>query len=76
MNADLTGELAAGLQTTLADVSSGRDGVALLVSLLQGRETEALACVGLVALLDGVRTRLDLACDGLQDAAFQLRAAP
>lgn len=67
--------VAADMQTALADVTCGRDGVAMLVQLLQGAQAntlEHLAADGLVALLDGVRTRLDLACDGLRGTALQL----
>ncbi|MCV2349334.1 hypothetical protein [Paucibacter sp. Y2R2-4] len=64
--------LATDMITALSDARSARDGVAFLVSLLQGAQSATLEGGGLVALLDGVRTRLDLACDGLTAAALQL----
>lgn len=63
-------------RSIMNDVRSSRDGVALLVRLLQDTDEVALlvqgTAPGLAALLDGVRTRLDLACDGLDGTAYQL----
>lgn len=75
MSAVVDADLAEEMKTALADVTCGRDGVATLVQLLQAAQVNAqhdFASDGLVALLDGVRTRLDLACDGFRSTAAQL----
>lgn len=76
MSAGLPDDVAEGVHTALADMKCGRDGVATLVRLLQTADAGTMqnlsAAGGLAALLDGVRTRLDLACDGLCGAAMQL----
>lgn len=75
----LDAELATEMETALADVCCSRDGVATLVDLLASADERLLqgqqGRAGLVALLDGVRARLDLACDGLRGAALQLGVA-
>lgn len=65
------------MRATLADVRSSRDAIAMLARLLALAGPEAMAgpedaAGGLQALLDGVRTRLDLAVDSLQGLSYQL----
>lgn len=78
MSALVDEEAAAELRLALADACSVRDGVQTLVALL-GRDAAADAAwadpharQGVKALLDGLRTRMDLACDGLQAVALAL----
>ena len=79
MSPALDPALADEVQTALSDMCSSRDGLAALVHMLKGSGPQQplldLGNSGLAALLDGLRTRLDLACDGLTGAALQLGVA-